>query len=409
MINNSIDSQEFMNKIRNIVANDKRSPLQIGGKKSPKMEFLQSIIGVIELLFYNLYSATEQLSLVNGIDRKICISDTTYFKFLDLYLKEGYLKLKRNRLFVSRILLLKENYDAFPDDLQAQFAMLGEFSEKHNLTFEEFEEFINEYYLKESGEFFARKTFRDRPIMGEQRIVRKDRTVKYESIIVEPSESLKDVYDYLRIPKTHEVEGSLAQGVVAKTKAPSSKVEIIKAPSVSSRNTLIPIESAIISNHYSSHMDMFNGLENEEEIDDSTKLFHLLEGASLDNVINDIKIVENKPDFPKEIKGNTYTSSSVVRGKILEKYIYLKDIEYMKWLDLSRLDLKDYDFIIAAKSRSSRVYYAYRYFNGALHLLEEDEWSYTSEMKEKLNNEFNENCSSEMLVFEKAFAKRECK
>ncbi len=92
MIKDRINSQHFIKKLSSILSSGKRNPLEIGAKKRPKMEFLKSITDVIELLFDNLYTVSEQLYLINTIDKNFFLTDTTYFKFLNTYLKDEYKK-----------------------------------------------------------------------------------------------------------------------------------------------------------------------------------------------------------------------------------------------------------------------------------------------------------------------------
>ena len=108
MIKNRIDPQYFIVKLRSVLASEARNPLEIGAKKQPKMEFLQSITDVIELLFDNLYSVNEQLYLINTIDKNFSLTDTSYFKFLNTYFKDEYTVLKKNRLLVSKIKIIKD-------------------------------------------------------------------------------------------------------------------------------------------------------------------------------------------------------------------------------------------------------------------------------------------------------------
>lgn len=158
MIKDRIDSQQFIKKPKNILSSKKRNPLEIGAKKRPKMEFLKSITDVIELLFDNLYCVREQLYFINAIDKNFSLTDTTYFKFLNTYLKDEYIVLKKNRLLVSKIKIIKEAHDAFPNNPRKQFDLLNDFFTKHEISFEDYKIFLDCYYLKNSESFFVKKT-----------------------------------------------------------------------------------------------------------------------------------------------------------------------------------------------------------------------------------------------------------
>ncbi len=157
MIKNRIDPQYFIVKLRSVLASEARNPLEIGAKKQPKMEFLQSITDVIRLLFDNLYSVSEQLYLINTIDKNFSLTDTTYFKFLNTYFKDEYTVLKKNRLLVSKIKIIKEAQEAFPNNPRKQFDLLDDFSTKHEISFEDYTNFLDYYYLKNSESFFVKK------------------------------------------------------------------------------------------------------------------------------------------------------------------------------------------------------------------------------------------------------------
>jgi len=383
MIKNRIDPQYFTDKLKSILAAESRTPLEIGAKKQPKMEFLKSIIDVVELLFKNLYSVGEQLYLINTIDKNFSLTDTTYFKFLNTYLGNEYIILKKNRLFVSKIKFIKEVFSLFPDNFEKQFDLLGDFAKKYDLTLEDYVSFLNNYYLINNEPSIIGKKL-DR--YGEQEsayVPYSDNSLKKKTVVHKKPDTIKSVI------------GSVNK---KKPKKKNPLKVTVENQSVSSRNDFVGLEKI-------STGQFFTQTSSSEE-DDNNKKFHLNSGADV-NVLPDIvKIIKDISLFPKEVLGTSFMLSDLDdrKNKINEEYLYLKDIRYIQWLDLKRLNLKDGQLIIEGK-RSTQVFLSYRYYKEKLYFIEESQWNPDEyRIKDELNREFNKNSSLEVLEFEEKLA-----
>lgn len=385
MIKDRINSQHFIKKLSSILSSGKRNPLEIGAKKRPKMEFLKSITDVIELLFDNLYSVSEQLYLINTIDKNFFLTDTTYFKFLNTYLKDEYIVLKKNRLLVSKIKIIKEAHDAFPNSPRKQFDLLDDFSTKYEISFEDYTNFLDCNYLKNSESFFVKKTI--------------DRYGARESIYVpNKGHSLKRKTIIIKKPDTiYNILASLIK--IEKPQKYVKKVDAVQSRSLGNSAT---IDKKDI------YMPSFNNtLQNE--LEDSKKRFHLVSGADVNVLPDNIKIIRDVSMFPREVLGTSFMFSDLCykSNTINEEYLYLKDIRYMQWLDIKRLKLKDGLLVIEGK-RSTQVFLSYRYYKNKLYLIEETQWNPDEHrIKDDLNSAFNKDSSVEVLAFEEKLAEIE--
>lgn len=385
MIKPRIDPQHFIKKLRSILSSDKRNPLEIGSRKQPKMEFLKTITDVIELLFDNLYSVSEQLYLINTVDKNFSLTNTTYFKFLNTYLKDEYIVLKKNRLLASKIRLISDGYDVFPNNPIKQFERLDDFFTKHEINFLDYTNFLETYYIKDTKSFFTKKKI-DK--CGERKSVYmpfKEHSLKRKTIIIKAPDTIDNILD------------SLIK--VEKPQKHIKKVAVEK--SVSLRNSTIAIKKDTYAPDFTRVA--------EEEIDDNEKKFHLVSGADINVLPNTIKIIEDVSMFPTEVKGTPFMFSdlSYKSNKINEEYLYLKDIRYMQWLDIKRLKLKDGLLIIEGK-RSTQVFLSYRYYKNNLYLIEEAQWNPDEHrIKDDLNSTFDKDSSFEVLEFDEVLADME--
>ncbi len=197
MNKNPINLEGLVLKLKDNLNSDLRTSLEIGGKKKPKMDYLIQLSDIILFLMNNLYSASDQLYLINSINKKVSVTDTTYLKFLNLYLKNEYQILKKNRLFVSKVNLIKKNIELYPDDLNMQYKLLLEFCERKNLSFDDYKFFIKNYYLPEQDEFFNQKRIDKTGKYGYIQKKKKNDFFKTSFEMIEAPDSFKSVKDDL--------------------------------------------------------------------------------------------------------------------------------------------------------------------------------------------------------------------
>jgi hypothetical protein len=88
------------------------------GKRKPKEELLISISDSIMLILDHLYPISEQLKILNKTLPKNCsVSENTYLKHLKTYLKDDYVRYKKNVFFaknmqeIIRVILLFHTYE----------------------------------------------------------------------------------------------------------------------------------------------------------------------------------------------------------------------------------------------------------------------------------------------------------
>lgn len=377
-----LDPQNFIDRLRLALANETRTPLEIGAKKQPKMEFLKSIIDVIELLFDNLYSVNEQLYLINTVDKKFSLTDTTYFKFLNTYLKDEYIILKKNRFCVSKIKFIKEVNSLFPDNIKKQFDLFTDFTLKHELSFEDYENFLSKYFLQDGESLLVKKNLDRYGESVQEYVPSSHNLLKKKTVVIKEPDTIKSI-----LPKKS------ARGLKKNKPLPSKR-------SVSLGNSSVSLEKVDTSKFLGHTTQKLKSSENEQ------KLFYLLPGADVNILPNNINIIKNVALFPKEVLGTSFMFSDLndKKNEINEEYLYLKDLRYIQWLDLKHILLKDGLLIIEGK-RSTQVFLSYRYYKGNLYLIEESQWNPDEyRIKDELNREFDENSSLEVLEFEEKLA-----
>ncbi len=170
--------------------------------------------------------------------------------------------------------------------------------------------------------------------------------------------------------------------------------------SISSRNSVTTKKDTYVPNF----TNIF-----ENEVDDSKKRFHLVSGADVSVLPDNIKIIRDVSMFPREVLGTSFMFSDLCykSNTINEEYLYLKDIRYMQWLDIKRLKLKEGLLIIEGK-RSTQVFLSYRYYKNKLYLIEEAQWNPDKHrIKDDLNSAFNKDSSVEVLAFDEKLAELE--
>ncbi len=146
-----IDIKNFISKARALIAKDKRTSLERGARKRPKIDFLNSISETVILLLDNLFSVSDQVFLINSIDKRFCVSDTTYSKFLSENLTNEYARFRKNRIFASKVRKIKDAIALYPVSPKIQFSAI--FGDEESVSFEDYEFFIENYYLKSEKEF----------------------------------------------------------------------------------------------------------------------------------------------------------------------------------------------------------------------------------------------------------------
>lgn len=123
-------------------------------KKKPKEKLLFSISDSIILLLNHLYPISEQLRILNKTLPKNCsVSENTYLKHLTTYLKNNYIRYKKNMFFANniqemiRVILAFKTYEEQFENFKFKKFRSG--NTKFNLLLEDYIYFFEEYFEKE--------------------------------------------------------------------------------------------------------------------------------------------------------------------------------------------------------------------------------------------------------------------
>lgn len=362
----AIDTEKFIAKARELIKQDTRNPLERSARKRPKIDFLNSISEVIIGLFDNLFTVSDQVYLINTVDKKFSVSDTTYLKFLNENLKEEYDLYRKNRVFALKIYKIKEALSLYPASAKIQFSAI--FGSDESVSFEDYLFFIKNYYSKSEKVFF------------ETRAVKKYSTTKRELVfdgealrptdIVTPRETFADITPRLRKSAATSEDGakSVKKNQVVKTANKVSPVSKAAEPhpngTVSSRNTKKRTGFKI----YNSYAER-DVLRNEK----GHFRMSLVSGADLNQPQELFKVLNNRDEFPEEIMNTKFLLANYSSSSFLmeEPYVFLRDIDLIHYSDPDTYGLVDgLLYICDTMYGKAKGYDLYRYYNGNIYFIE---------------------------------------
>ena len=374
-----IDVKKFITRARKLVSEDNRNPLERGARRRPKVDFLQTISELIVLLLDNLFTVSDQVYLLNSIDKKFSVSDTTYVKFLSENLKEEYEHFRKNRLFALNIRKIKNAIELYPASQLIQFSAV--YGSNNSVSLEDYELFIRNYYSKSAKTFF------------EAHVVKKYDSKKRELVfdgeclrptdIIEPAETFNDVVHLL----CKDID--LSESVVARRKT-SSSVKKENTPSdsakardeniigdnkellptvlddaVSSRNTKDKNGFSIYETH--THRDVLRDSEGDFRVG-------LIENANLNELKPSFKIIKNRSEFPQELINGHFLYADYNHSTMTldEQFIYLADIEWIHFANPETYGLVDSLLFVCETVHSTKSgYMLYRYWRGDIYFIEQ--------------------------------------
>ncbi|MFW3353704.1 hypothetical protein [Aliarcobacter butzleri] len=123
-------------------------------KQKPKEELLASISDSIILLLNHLYPVKEQLIILNRtLPRNCSVSENTYLKHLKTYLKNDYMRYKKNMFFANniqemiRVILLSHNHEEQFSNFKYKKFKSGKV--EYSLFLEDYIFFLEEYFDKD--------------------------------------------------------------------------------------------------------------------------------------------------------------------------------------------------------------------------------------------------------------------
>ncbi len=188
-----IDANKFIEKALKLIAEDKRNPLELGARKRPKIDFLNAISEVIILLLQNLFPISDQVYLINTIDKNFGVSDNTYNKFLSEYLTVEYERFRKNRIFALNVRKIRDAIVCYPASEQIQFSAV--FGLYEGITFDDYKFFMENYYLKSAKEFFEIRPVNKYPKKNKE-LIFDGKCLKPEDVVT-PAETFCDIVPLL--------------------------------------------------------------------------------------------------------------------------------------------------------------------------------------------------------------------
>ncbi|QOY51140.1 hypothetical protein [Candidatus Sulfurimonas baltica] len=267
MNNRSAYLENFSAIVHTVIKNDVRTFSQKYSKKQPKIEFLKSISRPLIILLNNLFPLSEQLYLINTLDKKVSVSHPTYVKFLNECLFDDFERYKINRLFATQTSKIKDLIISYPDQPDNQYKHLN-FKNKSTTTFNDYKLFLDKYYSSKDDVLFEAKQI-ERYTTSEK-ILNFDSKEKYKTI-------------------THNADsfGSVL-GNIEKNSV-ISPVSVKLKQEVSSGN-LVKTNGFNVYESFKSRKELYN--------EKGFLKVKLLKGASLDSITELFEVVENHNNLP---------------------------------------------------------------------------------------------------------------
>lgn len=363
----AIDTEKFIKKALQLIRNDKRSPLERGARKRPKMDFLNSISEVILELFDNLLSVSDQIYLINTINKKFSVTDTTYLKFVNEYLAEEYAFYRKNRVFAVSIHKIRNAITRYPASAKIQFSAV--FGDSQDVSVDDYLTFLKTYYSESEKDFFNVRTVRKFDVI-ERRNVLRGNSGGPEDVVVAAKETLADIMpQLLKIKKVGKESPSKAPGEAEIAKAKVEQVKPIDDGSnavdtVSSGNSEIKGRFKIYASH--AERDVLKDAKGNLKVG-------VLPGAVVGEPKELFEIITNRDEFPEEIMTFKFLVGNYSQKTLMmdEPYVYLRDIDLIHYADPDTYGLMNgLLFVCGTAYGDSSGYGLYRYYEGKIYFIE---------------------------------------
>ena len=431
----SANAKKLKNNLENMINTDNKNYFYSTRKKQPKIEMLLAIKSIILTLLFNLKSVSDILVYLNNADSKFSVSDTTLMKFLNEYAQDEYILTQKVRYFYYKINRIEELRKSTSDykEIFRKLNLSGKINAYTtlDLTVEDFEFFWNNYYLKElksegveSYEELNRKRHSQHKnpfeIIDEIYKSKQQNTVQKETIDTntdkkeelkkplveekteEPVAAQKNIIldeDAEDEPAINEIgllekiypRGAQFNGYEldlnacyslthknAKSKFSKNNRKIIEKPLKD-----IPYKFEILDTYrFKNTYEPINfiGMRDEAIKEREIKLDLLRPLASIDDV-DEVDFKNYKEQIiihqDYECAGTPLTSMSGFRldyrtEKPLEKFIYLENIEFIHFIDLSSLNLVEGQAIVTNRDEERRGgagFDLFRYYKGEIYFV----------------------------------------
>lgn len=391
--------EKFIIRARELVANDKRNSLERGARKRPKSDFLKVISEVIVLLMDNLYSISDQLHLINSIDKKFDVTNTTYSLFLKEYLKKDFEVFKKNRLFAANTHRIKEAVKTYPTSSKLQFSLA--FGESRDVSLDDYIYFMNTYYLKFEGEFFEAYPIKRVAKTKRSPVLSSDgKTYTPGFVVVEPADTLNDVAPKLQTIKGKEVslveklKNSDARSADNQVASIFPKKHDKESVSLGNSNDVIKI--------YKTHKE-------RDELKDKHGDFKigLIENSDINKSQQIFRVILNKEEIPKEARVGNFLFADYNDSKMTlnEPYIFLKDIDLVHYADPNTYGLMNGLLFVCDTIYKGRTGYdLYRYYEGNIYFIETLKFPMGNvSFQRDVTQWYNDNVSGDFFEFAKDF------
>lgn len=365
-----VDIKDFISKARALIVKDKRTSLERGARKRPKIDFLNSISETVILLLDNLFSVSDQVFLINSIDKRFCVSDTTYSKFLSENLTNEYARFRKNRIFASNVHKIKDAIALYPVSPKIQFSAI--FGDEESVSFEDYEFFIENYYLKSAKEFLE-----STPV---KKLSSKKKELVFDGEVLRPTEVISPASTFVDVIQSTENKDTPLKknrnGAIKAQKENKVKTPIEK--SISPEGSLNKVLDSSVSSRNSESENNFSVYLNNKERDklrdkDGHLRITLKSGADVNELRTLFDIVKEKDKFPQEIMNSKflyadYNSSSLLLN---EEFVYLRDIDLIHFADPESYGLTNgLLFVCGTEYSGGTGYMLYRYHEGKVYFIE---------------------------------------
>lgn len=391
--------KKFIIRARKSIANDKRNPLERGARKRPKSDFLRAISEVIALLMDNLYSISDQLFLINSVDKKFAVTNTTYSLFLKEYMNKEFEIFKKNRFFAANIFKIREATKAYPTSPKLQFSLA--FGSPKDVSLDDYIYFMNTYYLKLEGKFFETHPIKRVEKTKRSPVLSSDgKTYTPSFVVVEPADTLNDVAPKLKIINSKKSDTDRSIGVFkeksAKKELPAKTNESIAKKGVSLRNSKDDFKI------YKTHEE-----RNELKDEHGDFKIELIEDSDINKQQQLFKITANKEEIPKEARVSNFLFADYNESTMTlnEPYIFLKDIDLVHYADPNTYGLMNgLLFVCDTIHRGRTGYDLYRYYEGNIYFIETLKFPMGNvSFQRNVTQWYNDNVSGDFFEFAKDF------
>ena len=423
-------------KLQNVMNLDTNLYKNATKRKRPKIEALLSIKDIIITLLFKLYPVSEILSYLNHADAKFSVSDTTLMKFLKEYAYDKYILTQKVRYFYYKLNRIEELRKTTSDykDIFYKLNLSGKINAYTtlDLTVEDFEFFWNSYYLKElksegveSYEELNRKKYCDNrdplEIIDEIYKSKQKNNLQKETIDTNINTYKNDTKKSFTKEKVEEpvaVQQNIILNKDAEDEPAINEIGLLEkiyprgaqssgykldlnacyslthdnAKSEFSKNVRKIIEKPLKDIPYKFEIldtyrfkntyepISFIGMRDEDIKEREIKLDLLRPLASIDDV-DEVDFKNYKEQIivhqDYECAGTPLTSMSGFRldyktEKPLEKFIYLENIEFIHFIDLSSLNLVEGQAIVTNRDEERRGgagFDLFRYYKGEIYFV----------------------------------------